>query len=176
MIIVQKLYQSGVKNGYLTVWTNWGNNNSQTSYLAFPYGIVSLPDNQQTSIILETQNNSDDIAIGFITKELFDDLAFGETIIYSQNGEGEVISTIKLKNDGNIEMNGNDDFMVRYSKLEEAYNELNDKFNDLVIAFNNHVHPANGSPPTPSPTVPAQQSEGDITPSKIENVKTNSGE
>jgi len=78
-----------------------------------------------------------------------------------------------LRNDGTIEFAGSEYNLVRYQALEEAYNELKQSHNKLVQAFNAHVHTANNTPPAAVPDlIPANQSNGDITPAKIDELKT----
>lgn len=66
----------------------------------------------------------------------------GERRIYSSDGVGRK-ATILWKNNGQLELNGKGDFAVRFSKLEEG-------FNQLVADFNNHSGHSIGSTPTAS--------------------------
>lgn len=78
------------------------------------------------------------------------------------------------KNDGTCEIGGNDDNMVRYSKLETAYNIIQDKLNDLITKYNTHVHVGvtTGSGSSGTTTSTETASNGDITPAKITRIKT----
>ena len=95
-------------------------------------------------------------------------------------------SYIKIKKDGTVEMLGDADNMVRYSKLETAFNQLKQDFDTLVSTFNAHIHtpvivgvsggsgaPAVGVPgPTPTTATTVSPSTADITGAKIEEIKT----
>lgn len=97
----------------------------------------------------------------------------GEHEIYGIDANGNKVSRAKCTNDGNLELNGDDDNGVRYSKLELAFNQLKTDFNNLIAAiYNTHTHTstAPGSPTGP-PTPIGTSSAADITPSKIETVK-----
>jgi len=48
----------------------------------------------------------------------------GEKIIYSRDSNGDVQSTIYLKSDGTIEINGNADFAVSWTDLNSALQSL----------------------------------------------------
>ena len=101
----------------------------------------------------------------------------GETIVYSVS-EGVVVAQTYHKNNGDIEIesigggfvnlrkagaivevNGDSDFMVRFSALETAFNQLKSD-------HDTHKHSGGGSPPISSSTA-------DISGAKIVNVKTN---
>lgn len=196
-MILARLNRTNIKNAFRIITSIWGRNITETSNLSIPYGIDCNPPQDEISVIAETGNNADNIVIGFVTKEVLDDLSKGEIGLYSKDANGNIVATIKLRNNGKIEFSSNPeegqtigsedeiikiggegDHMVRYSKLAEAFNELQEKFNDLVAAYNNHVHTsaAPGSPTTPPTTLPAEDSESSIAPSKIDNVETNTGE
>lgn len=67
--------------------------------------------------------------------------------------------------------------MVRYSKLEEAFNQLQADHDDLVQKFNSHTHlyipgPPGSTVPTAPTTTPGTPSTADITEAKIDEIKT----
>lgn len=156
--------------GYRIINSTWGGGIVQDSKVIQPYGFDSVPNYDIICVTSKTQSNEDNIVIGFMDKSLLQDLQIGESGLYSKNDDNVIQATIKLRKDGIMEINGNDDFMVRYSKLEKAFNELQDKFNTFANAYV-PGGPANvGLPPT------IQPSTADITEAKIDNVKTNSGE
>jgi hypothetical protein len=69
----------------------------------------------------------------------------GESRIYAKQGSS-VKSFIRCRVNGEIELNGDSDWAVKFSALESLINELNSK-------FSNHIHP-NGTPNTGTPTQP----------------------
>lgn len=142
-------------------------------YLA--HGIDSKPVKGALALYSDTGNKGQLAVVGYLINS--DKTKPGEVRLYSTDSSGVEKVAVHLTNDGIIEVGGNVDNMVRYSKLEEAFNELNDKHNALVNAFNSHLHPTAAvgppSPPTPVPNViPAIPSIADISGSKIDEVKT----
>ncbi len=88
---------------------------------------------------------------------------------YKNDGDIEIESigggTVNLRNSGTVEINGDSDFMVRFSALRTAFNQLKSD-------FDTHVHSGvvTGGNNT---AVPTAVSAADIDPAKIDNVKTN---
>ncbi len=86
----------------------------------------------------------------------------GESKIYSSDG-GVEKAFIKLLKTGIIELNGNNDFAVRFSDLKSGFDTLKSDFNTFLV----HVHGASGTPPVP----PAVPSTASIDSSKVSEVK-----
>ncbi len=176
MIRISKIISTALVKGKLIIKVlRLGEKDVQTVNYSVPFGIDSNPNLEYRAIYAKTGEKGANILLGIINENVL--ASFGEIRIFSNDLDGNEITQIHLTNEGIIKIGGEDDNMVRYSKLEEAYNELNDKFNDLVSAFNQHVHPTAApgapSPPTPVPSViPATPSTGDITPSKIDEILT----
>lgn len=152
-----------------------GKEDRRTFYESMPFGVDSVPIRGIKVVVAETSTREDKVVLGYINTN--QKAESGDYRIYSLNDDGMVATDIWLKSDGTIEMGGDSDNMVRYSALEDAYNELQEKFNDLVTAFNQHVHAtaAVGPPVVPTPVpgiIPAIESTGDIEPSKIDEIKT----
>lgn len=140
-----------------------------------PFGIDSRAIKDMVAIHAQTGVSGESVVIGFINKDCI--AAIGENRIFSTDENGVSSTYIHLKNDQTMEIGGNTDFMVRYSELENAFDELKNDHNDLVTAFNSHMHAtaATGPPsiPTPIPSsIPATPSTADITGAKIEEIKT----
>lgn len=149
------------------------NINNNMNQVATPFNFFSKPIRNALAVRDKISRNW--TILGYIQK-LITGLNDGETLIISQNTQGEVKATIKLVGDGNMELNGNADNAVRYSKLEEAYNQLKSDHDNLVAQFNAHMHPtaATGPPSTPTPVpgnIPVEPSTGNIEPSKIDEIK-----
>lgn len=170
--IVETLF----KNGYRVIKTKITKGIVETSKTANPYGFDSNPTKNYIAIVSGTMSNEEPVVVGYLNPRAFTTLNPGDSAQYATNENGDVVGTIVARNNGTIEILGNDDNAVRFSKLKTAYEELQTKVNDLVIAFNQHVHATAGSgppsPPTPVPnTIPAIPSSGDIEPSKIDQIK-----
>lgn len=143
---------------------------AKTADVVSSFGDDSAPLKDMTAIYAGTSEVGDNIIIGYINKNQI--AADGEKRIFSLKEDGSLSFSIHLKNDGTCEIGGNDDYAVRYSKLEEAFNELRTDLNNLVTAYNGHTHvsASPGSPNSPTPTQ-GQASTADITPSRVDNVK-----
>lgn len=86
----------------------------------------------------------------------------GEKKLYS-SADGEIKAYILFVKDGVLELNGNDDFAVRFNALEQAFNEFRSD-------FNGHTH---GGVDTGggNTQVPNNPSNADISPAKVDSIK-----
>lgn len=150
-----------------------GDKDVRTADEAMPYGWDSSPVKDMVAILAPTQNNGQPVIIGYINKNQLAEV--GETRMYSTDADGALQTYVWLKNDGTMEVGGDADNMVRYSKLETAFNELKGKVNSLVTAYNAHTHilalsAGTGTAATTATTATA--STADITQAKIDEIKT----
>ncbi len=78
---------------------------------------------------------------------------------------------IEMDHGGDLTFNEGTDNAVRYSKLEEAFNQLQDDFDNFVTTiYNVHQH-ATAAPGAPSnPSVTGAASTADITDAKIDDI------
>jgi hypothetical protein len=83
----------------------------------------------------------------------------GETKLYSTDAEGAEKSTHVLTDDGKHVFNGGEDFAVRFSALETAFNQLKSD-------HNGHVHVETGA----STNVPTVLSTASIADAKVRDV------
>jgi hypothetical protein len=158
----------------------------QTVENFFHGGIDYNPSNDVVALVDETGGS-------YKTVTGFDDgiepvVDRGEIEIYSTEADGSAKSArVKCVNDGIVELNGDADFLVRYTKLQEAFDQLQSDHDDLVDIvndinaslrsfFNAYVPggpAAVGAPPKVVFTVlDGSPSTADIAPSKVEEVKT----
>jgi len=149
-----------------------GRNDMREVPQAGPHGIDSHPVKDMVAIFANTASNGNGAVIGYINRNAL--AAVGETRIFSTDDQGAVQFAIHLRNNGTAEIGGDSDHMVRYSKLEEAFNELKGDFNAFIQVYNAHTHSGvtPGSGATAIPAAPGQQSTADITPAKINEIKT----
>ena len=112
------------------------------------------------------------------------DIKTGELIVYSSNAEGDTIkASIYFKDDGNIELNGNGDNAVRYSKLETAFNKFVEDFEahsheipagEVIVSVSGGSGSAATGTPNPFPIEvdPIDvETDADIEPAKIEEIE-----
>lgn len=138
----------------------------KTADLVSSFGDDGSPLKDMVALYSTTSNVGENVILGFINKHQI--AQPGEKRIFSLKPNGELSFDIHLKGNGTCEIGGNTDYAVRYSKLEEAFNELKGKFNELVNLFNTHTHAGNGTIP---PATSANLSNADITPARIDEVK-----
>lgn len=97
----------------------------------------------------------------------------GEKKLFSRDASGAIAAFINFLQNGNLQLNGEGDFAVRFTALETAFNELKGKYNDLVTKHNTHKHggvtPGGGI--TAGPDLTGSSSAADIAPAKIEEIE-----
>lgn len=153
-----------------------GKSDIQTSEEVSPYGVDSSPIKNMIAVYCETSVKGENVIIGYINKNQL--AAPGEVRNYSTDANGNLKFYTWLKNDGTYLLGGDVDNAVRYSALALAFNQLRTELNAHIALYNAHVHVilAAGAVPAPfttSPTAtPATPSTADISPAKIEEIKT----
>ena len=161
----------------LVKFLRFGRNDVQTAIEAAPYGFDSHPVKDMIALYAPTTQNGKSVIVGYLNKNQLAEI--GELRLFSTNAQGDEQAYIWLKNDGVIELGGDEDFLVRYSKLEEAFNTLKADLNALTNSYNSHTHVTSatiGSSATPGKVEPtaskASESNANISPAKIESIKT----
>ena len=173
-MIVSKYISSALKNAkrIITV-TCFGKNDHSQASEAMPFGVDANPIAGMHAIYSYTSMLGQPVIIGYInTSQL---ASAGEMRLYATDGNGAIKGYTWLKADGTYEILGNDDNMVRYSKLETAFNELKSDLNSLISKFNSHTHilTLSSGTGTAAPTATTDTpSTADITPAKITRIKT----
>lgn len=142
------------------------------------HGLISNP--AKNTIGLRLTQGSLDIIIGGLNYSVPLPENMGETLLFSTDAEGVVKSKLYLDAEGNFIFNDGEDFAVRYSALETAYDQLKSEVDQLITDINTlktHTHTLttpdtiNGSTTAILPVIPPQPSStGDITGSKIEEI------
>ena len=135
-----------------------------------PFGIDSNPPNGLSAAYSSTSTGGQGIVLGYVNANQKADV--GEIRLYSLDGNNVEANYIYVKNDGNIEIGGNADNMIRFSEMQSAFDELRDDLNNFILIFNTHNHPtAAPGPPSVSPTT-GTPSAANMTLAKIDEVKT----
>lgn len=147
-----------------------GKNDTKTAVQISTPGTDSSPIKGMMAVYSRTTSKDGAVVVGYLLKEQL--AKPGEHRTFSTNKDGDLKFYIWQKDDGTCEIGGNGKNMVRYQELETAFNALKDSHNALVEAFNTHMHPTAGNGPPSIPTVVAQPSEADISPAKINEIKT----
>ena len=139
-----------------------GRKDVQTPLESSPASIDSNPVKDLIAVYAKTGEIGKDVIIGYINKN--QKALKGEIRLYATDNDGVEQSFFWVRKDGNIEINGDDDNMARFSELKIGFDKLKSDFN----AFLTHVHGVAGTPPAP----PAIPSTASIDSSKIDEVKT----
>jgi hypothetical protein len=142
----------------------YGQNDAVTAKEAGYFGFDSGPMKNMMAVYAPTVQKGEKVIIGYINLEQL--AQPGETRVFSCDEQGVVKTQIWLRNNGTIEIGGAEDWMVRYSKLEEAFNEFQQKWNTFAAAYTPGSSSSVGTPPT------AEESMADITEAKINEIRT----
>ncbi len=166
MNIISKVISSRiVSSETLIKFLGFGKNDVREKNESAPFGIDSNPVKDMSAIVIPTSEIGREIVIGYINVNQL--AAVGETRIFSTNESGVLQVAIHLKNDGIIEVGGNNDNLVRFTELKAGFEQLKADFNTLTNQYNLHVHAGTGVP-TVSVGTPSTAS---INTAKIDNLK-----
>ena len=114
-----------------------GGNTDDSEYYQHA-GFHSLPHDDIMAIVLDV--NGMNIAVATHDYKLNKTLEKGETLIYSYDADGVVLSSVKMNKTGEFVVNDGVDYAVLFDKLKIEFNELQQKHNDFVTTFNAHIH------------------------------------
>lgn len=141
----------------------YGKDDVQTPLPVLPHGLDSKPVKEDLAVTANTTGDGENVVIGYV--KLFSETNEGETRLYATDQEGTLVFDLLFNNAGEAIFNSGTDNAVRYSKLEDAFNELQGKWNTFANAYVPGGPSTQGLPPT------AQPSTGDISPAKIDEIK-----
>lgn len=99
-------------------------------------------------------------------------MAEGEKKLYSIS-DGAIASFINFLASGIVEINGNNDFAIRFNEMQSAFDEMKDDLNQLVNDYTNHKHGGvqSGGGVTAVPDIPGTESTADMAAAKVDEVK-----
>jgi hypothetical protein len=178
MITLVKNISSRVKDAYRLIKVlRYGEKDIREVDESAPFGYDGRAPKDWIAVYADTGANDSPVILGWLNKKQLSSVGVGDVRLYSTNAAGDSMQFYMwLKNDGTAEIGGDADNMVRYSKLEDAFNQLKSDFNSLVNTFNSHTHLYNPGPNSPvasaAPASPGNTSNADITPAKIDEIKT----
>lgn len=112
-------------------------------------GVFSKPhDNVQG---IEVDVNGLSIIIATHNYKLNKSLDKGESIFYSIDADGNILSSALVNDAGEFVINDGTRSAAAFDKLKEGFDKLKSDFNDLVTAYNAHTgHDAGPVPPAAS--------------------------
>lgn len=139
--------------------------NTQEVRVVGPFGIDAVPVKDMMAVFANTKMKGKGIIFGILNTN--NSAAEGEVRLYSLNADLDEQTYLHIKVDGTIEIGGVGDFAVRYSKLEEAFNQLKDDYDSHI-----HVTTATISSGGAGVIQPvAVGSTADISDAKVDEVK-----
>lgn len=134
-----------------------------------PYGFASRPLKGVLGVL--SRSYARNILLGYV-QTVVDDLGVGETIVFSRDSQGELAGTITSRSDDSIEFLGTGEFLIKFSKMEAAFNELKADHNSLVQKYSTHTHPTAPTGPISIPSLIATASTASMSDAKAEKLKT----
>lgn len=148
-----------------------GKRDVQTSIQATPYGVDSNPVKDMVAVYSKTETDGSTVIVGYLNKNSI--AAVGEFRVFSTDANGVEKFYTWLKNDGTIEIGGNQNFAVKFNELKTEFNKLKQSHNDLLTEYKMHVHTGgtiSGSTGTTTSTLLANTSN--ISNAKNDKIKT----
>lgn len=136
---------------------------AKTANECSPFGEDSNPLKNMTAIFAKTSEAGSSVIIGYINENQLANL--GEKRIFSLKETGELSSYIWLKNDKTIEINGNNDNLVRFLPLNKALFNLDSNINAELSKISAAIASLGG-------TYVNSVVKTDINDAKIEEIKT----
>lgn len=121
-----------------------------------------------SSVVFATLGTAWNIGVA-VSDGVIPSMQKGEKKIYSVS-DGVIKAFINFLASGELDLNGNADYAVRYNALKTAFDQLKSDFNALVAKYNAHFHPVSGSNTTVTAAV-GTASSADMSPSKVDSVR-----
>lgn len=168
-----KVIETFFSEGFQQIKTAIGKGQVSNTDETTTFGFIGRPYRGMNVIRSFFSKNS--VTIGIVQKAV-EDLKEGECVMFSKERDGYK-AKLYARIDGCLELNGNDDFAVRYSELKKQFDSLQKTVDDFITGYNTHTHLVQvaplPAPPTPSdPTVlQALPSTADISTCKVDTVK-----
>lgn len=156
--------------GVKVKFQNKGRDDVRETEQISPAGFESRPVKDMMAIYMKTQQDGDDVIIGYLVKDAIVDV--GESRMFSTDSSGQLQFAIHLRNDGTAEIGGDSDFMVRFSELKNGFDALKSDFNTFVTTYNTHVHPSPAGGSTGTTPATGSPSGASIDACKIDEIKT----
>lgn len=157
-----KVKETFIEKAFRKIKALQGNNDVKNSCSVNPFGYDSVPYEGVANV--RTDTKGDTVVLGYI-QVAFQDLKVGESVMFSKTKEGYKATIICRKN-GNIELNGTGDFLVRFNELEKWVGKLADNIDQHTHSY----FPGTlAQAVTAQPSIPAPK---DISKAKAESLET----
>lgn len=166
-LVVKVLFQGKLINGKGDV---------RTPVEASPFGVDSNPIEKKVAIYAQSPVKGQYYVIGYLNTERLAET--GETRLFSTDADGNLQAYIWLRNTGEIlELNGDDNFAVKYTELKAEYDKTKAYITALRNATGGLATVLDGIVPGTSAAFNAAmagQVLGDFAQAKNDKIKTNS--
>ncbi len=125
---IAKIISTAIYKGRLIVKVlGLGKSDVKTVYQILPFGIDCNPTKNYRAIYADTTVKGEKVLIGVVNNDILTEA--GELRLHSENSNGGEAIYLHLKSNGNFEINGNSDNLVRYLKLNEGLSDMVTKIN-----------------------------------------------
>ncbi len=155
----------------------FGKSDIQTPVQASSFGSDSNPPANLRAVYMRTGTKGDTVIVGYINVDQIAEV--GENRMFSTDAEGNLVFEARMRNDGTFEIGGSVDNLIRFAKMQSAFDELRADLNAHIAAYNSHIHITTATvggtavPGIIAPTVSAATpSAADMTDAKIDELKT----
>ena len=138
-----------------------------------PAGDDSFPLLTDIPFIVSAPGTGRFVVLGYLDPVNAGQALEGERRFIARDSSGAPVSFVWLRNDGSLELNGADDYAVRYTPLAEQIHQLRDDLNEFIGVFKLHKHStaAVGAPSIPDNAATATDSTIDISGSSVGTVR-----
>lgn len=171
-----KVNQNFIKKGlnFIKVTVKlFGKSHTIDSVNCSPYGFFGKPLKNATAVTYGSEFNR--VTVGYIQKAI-EGLNDGESILFSKTPNGDISSTIICRGDNTIELLGDSDNLIRFSKLKQEISnsdvQINGELEKIQTTLDAVVSAFSALGVTIPPYV-KQSVNTDIDSSKHEGLKTN---
>lgn len=149
-----------------------GRSDVQTPIQATPYGFDSNPIKDMVAVYSKTETDGSTVIIGYLNKNSI--AGIGEVRLFSTDENGVEKFYTWLKNDGTIEIGGNQNFAVKFNELKTEFNKLKRSHNDFLTEYKAHTHAGvtSGGSSTAVPVSTQSPNNSNIDNAKNDKIKT----
>ncbi len=119
---------------------------TKTAKEVYPFGFDSLPYTENlTAIYLETSNKDEAVIVGYINADRLEELAPGESRIYSLGSSGELRAYAFARASGVLELNGEQFSAVRFQNLKSATDASDNLINAELVKIQTAITALGGT-------------------------------
>lgn len=174
MINLATTISNTIKNSFRSIKAKTMGQNAGTADSITMGGTDFNPPKNMKAVFASTENSSEPVCIGYLNKSVIEGLEVGEMAFYSTDGKTPNAYVI-ARNNGTVDLNGNDDFAVAYNDLKNEYDKTKEVLDAILSTLQTVINePGNGSPSAFQAAMISavgSKTTGDISSSKVETVK-----